>query len=397
MNIALIMERVETWRGGAETSTMLFARHLSSMDCRVTILTNSDAQSLPGIQIVPMGAGGSFRSRRTSHFSRRAAKYVTENRFDVVHAITPCLAADVYQPRGGTLPETLERNRAIRGTAASQGLKRVGQRFNLKYRAIERLERDLLQREPRPWAIAISQYVADQLIRHYNFPPGRIRVIFNGVDPDHTGQAERAEHRLQLRRQLGLADDDRIALCVAHNFKLKGVARLIDAMHLLQNGQADGTSGRDGRKDVYAVVVGRDDLTPYVRQAQRLGVEKQVLFSGPTRRIDTFFHAADFLVHPTYYDPASRVVLEAMAAGLPVITTRFNGAAEKITPGQEGFVIDSPTDVEGLARAMAVLCDDGRQRMMGEAALEAVAGLTMESHARQVRALYDDIVAERSH
>jgi UDP-glucose:(heptosyl)LPS alpha-1,3-glucosyltransferase len=395
MNVALIMERVETWRGGAETSTMLFARHLSSMDCRVTILTNSDAQSLPGIQIVPMGAGGSLRSLRTSQFSRRAAKYVAENPFDVVHAITPCVVADVYQPRGGTLPETLERNRAIRSASASRGLKRVGQRFNLKYRALENLERNLLCREPRPWAIAISQYVADQLVRHYGFPSSRIRVIFNGVDPDLSSSSERAEHRVKLRRQLGLTHDDQIALCVAHNFKLKGVARLIDAMNLLQGSTADGTSGQRGRKHLYAVVVGRDNLTPYVRQAQRLGVENRVLFSGPTRRIDAFFHAADFLVHPTYYDPASRVVLEAMAAGLPVITTRFNGAAEKITTGREGFVIDSPADLDGLVQAMAALCEHKRQRMMGVAALQAVAGLTMESHARQVRALYADIVAER--
>jgi UDP-glucose:(heptosyl)LPS alpha-1,3-glucosyltransferase len=387
MNIALIMERIEPWRGGAETSTMQFARHLSNLSCRVTILTRSDAQPMPGLDIVPIAANGSLRSLRTVQFSRRAAEYVRERRFDIVHSITPCLAADVYQPRGGTLPETLERNRDLRPAAAARGLKRVGQKLNLKYRALARLESGLLRRDPRPWVIAISQYVADQLVRHYQFPTERIRLIFNGVDPDVTPSAQRLEERKQIRRQLGLMEDDTLALCVAHNFKLKGVARLIEAVSRLHE-CPDGSH-------LCAVIVGRDNLAPYVALAGRLGVSQRVIFAGPTQRAGAFFHAADFLVHPTYYDPCSRVVLEAMAAGLPVITTRYNGAAEKITDDREGYVLENPADVEALAGAMAHLCDPHRRRAMAPYALQAVAGLSMARHAEQVRALYEEIVVSR--
>src|SRR4029078_981882 len=118
----------------------------------------------------------------------------------------------------------------IRKTSAARGLKRIGQKMNLKYRTLAGLESALLTREPRPWVIAISQYVAEQLQRHYDFPVERIRLIFNGVDPDTTPDSERSDHRRKIRRQFGLADDDVIALCVAHNFKLKGVAALIEAL-----------------------------------------------------------------------------------------------------------------------------------------------------------------------
>jgi UDP-glucose:(heptosyl)LPS alpha-1,3-glucosyltransferase len=181
---------------------------------------------------------------------------------------------------------------------------------------------------------------------------------------------------------------------VAHNFKLKGVPRLIEALGRLV--VPGGTSDSEGRKQLYAVIVGRDDLTPYVRLADQLGIRNRVIFAGSTQRISAFFHAADFLVHPTYYDPCSRVVLEAMAAGLPAITTRFNGAAERIASGQTGYVIEGPDDTTALAAAMADLCDAGRRETMGPLALAAVSGLTMAHHAERVLALYDELLRRRA-
>ncbi len=395
LNVALVMERIEPWRGGAETSTMLFARHLAERRCRVTILTSSDAQSMPGLEVVPIRVTRSLRPLRTLQFSRRAAGYVRGRHFDVVHAITPCLAADVYQPRGGTIPETLQRNLALRPAAASRGFKGLTQKLNLKYRTMARLERRLLQRRPTPWVIAISDYVARQLRRHYDFPPEAIRLIFNGVDPDHSSLAERVEHRQNIRRQLGLRPDDLMALCVAHNFKLKGVPRLIEALAHLDR-HPRGTSEKKPRHGLYAVIVGRDDLTPHTRLAEQLGIAGRVIFAGPTQRIAAFFHAADFLVHPTYYDPCSRVVLEGMAAGLPAITTRYNGASEKIVHGESGYVIEDPADVAGLAAAMEGLCDPVRRGQMAARALAAVSDLTMARHADQVMALYDELLRGRA-
>src|SRR5687768_10169376 len=147
MNVALIMERIETWRGGAETSTMQFAHHLSRLDCKVSIITASLAQSTSAVNIIPLKAGTTFRASKTLLFSKRAADYVRKNNFDIVHAITPCIAADIYQPRGGTIPETLERNLAVRSSALQKGFKKIGQKLSLKYRVVGHLERKLLQRK----------------------------------------------------------------------------------------------------------------------------------------------------------------------------------------------------------------------------------------------------------
>jgi UDP-glucose:(heptosyl)LPS alpha-1,3-glucosyltransferase len=385
MNVALVIERVETWRGGAETSTIQFANHLAQQGCTVTVLTMTNVPSTPAMTIVPIPAGPGFRPSRSGLFARRVAAYVQEQNFDIVHSITPCLAADVYQPRGGTVPEILARNLAMRPSVARRGLKWLGQRLDLKYRVVGNLERRLLRRRPPPWVIAISQYVADQLKQHYDFDSSRVRVIFNGVDPDLSPSEERQAHRVEVRRQFGLADNDLVLLAVAHNFKLKGVDAIVQAL-------AHPRTRKLG--NVYAVIVGRGNPSPFVRLASRLGVADRVLFAGPSQRVNAFFHAADVLVHPTYYDPCSRVVLEAMTAGLPVITTRFNGAAERITDGREGYVIASPTDTESLADRICRLADSDHRRECARLAPLAVEAASMSRHAAEVVRLYEDIIRD---
>ncbi len=386
MNVALVIERIETWRGGAETSTVQFARHLRNLGCSVTVLTMTDIPSTPAMNIVPIKVGAGWRSGRTRRFVSGVADYVRRHHFDVVHAITPCPVADVYQPRGGTVPEMLSRNLALRSSVVRRGLKWVGQRVDFKYRVLAGLEQRLLGRRPAPWVIAISQYVSDQLKQHYGFDAGRIRLIFNGVDPDESPAHERRTHRVEIRRQFRLADDDLVLLAVAHNFRLKGVDKMIQAM---ADGQVRGLG------HVHAIIVGRDNPKALARQAAALGLADRVFFAGPSQRVGAFFHAADVLVHPTYYDPCSRVVLEALAAGLPVITTRYNGAAECVTDGREGYVTDCPTDLAALADRIVRLADTAHRHQCARAAPVAVERLTMARHAAEVVRVYEDVLRGR--
>lgn len=389
MHIALVMERIETWRGGAEMSSLQFVHHLTALGCRVSIVTASYAPSTPRYTVVPIRANRWLRAVRTWLFAHRAAAYVRKHDFDIVHGITPCLAADVYQPRGGTVPETLARNLALR-PRGRRGLKILGQKSSLKYRVVGGLERRLLTSRPPPMVIAISKYVREQLARDYGLDSGSVRLIFNGVDPDPVAPAQRREDRWRIRRQYHLADEDVLLLFVANNFKLKGAGRLLEALATLHNND---DSGRFGR--VRALLTGRGDPAGYIAQAERLGLKDRVIFAGPTQRIHAFYHAADVLIHPTYYDPCSRVVLEAMSAGLPVITTRFNGAAERIRDGQEGYVVDSPDDTDALADRIGRLADAEHREACAARAVKAVESCTMRRHAEQVVALYEEIVLSR--
>ncbi len=123
----------------------------------------------------------------------------------------------------------------------------------------------------------------------------------------------------------------------------------------------------------------------------KLGVAGRVRFVGGVSDVRPFLAAADAFVLPTLYDPFPNAALEAMAAGLPVVTSTKCGAAEVVREGESGFVRDA-LDVEGLAGCLDRL-DPGTARRMGEAAREAVAPLTPEAMGREYLALYERLLA----
>lgn len=387
MRIALVIERIETWRGGAETSTIQFAQQAAQRGCKVTLVTASRGQSPPGVSVLTIPAASTLRAQRTLLFARRAAAAAQREGFDIVHAITPCPGAHLYEPRGGAVPEMLSRNVALRRSRLHQGVKRLRDRLNLKYRVLLRLERTLVQHKPPPLIVAISRYVAEQFRTHYGVEEDRIRLVFNGVDLDPSDRARREADDEEIRQQYDVGRQEKLVLCVAHNFKLKGVARLIEAVALLPASR---------RRKIRVIIVGRDNPLPYVRLARRLDVMNRCVFAGSTERIAAFFHAADMVVHPTYYDPCSRVVLEALAAGVPVITTRFNGAAEVMTEGRHGFILDTPDDVSGLADRMERLLEDPLRKQCAEAAHRLASRVCMDRHADEIVKLYRELREARS-
>src|SRR5262249_41959000 len=107
------------------------------------------------------------------------------------------------------------------------------------------------------------------------------------------------------------------------------------------------------------------------------------------------YFAADFLVHPTFYDPCSLVVLEALACALPVITTRVNGASELLHPLQEGYVIDDPHDHEHLAWCLAQLLEPGRRAACAQAARGPAGKWRFEDHYRQLLSVFADVAARK--
>ncbi|MBI3797542.1 MAG: glycosyltransferase [Deltaproteobacteria bacterium] len=149
-----------------------------------------------------------------------------------------------------------------------------------------------------------------------------------------------------------------MARFAARNFRLKGLATVLQALRLLV---ADG-------HQVHLAVIGGGPIETFRRMAARLGVSGQTTFCGFVNETIPYYAAADVFVFPTFYDPCSLVVLEAWASGLPVITSSFNGAAELMTPGEEGLVVDDPRDARQLARRMEGLLDPSLRVRMARAA-----------------------------
>lgn len=382
MKVALVSEWLDAWRGGAETSTLQFLHHLMDAGFELHVFTRSRPSPTPGLHVHSVSGAAMSRTRRSVTFAHRVERMVRGNDFDIVHAISPCRGASIYQPRGGTVAETMVRNVALRRTGVARALKRCAHTLNLKQRYMLQFERELLGTGAGPVVVAISDYVVDQLRRHYSLPQDRIRKIYNAVDPDSSSPQTRQADRVRLRAEFGVPEADLLVLTVAHNFKLKGVRHCLEALALLRQRNVPGVQG---------LVVGKGDSPGWRRLAARLGLSQTVRFIGPSDRVRELFHAGDVLVHPTYYDPCSRVVLEGLTGGLPVITTRWDGAGEMIEDGINGYVLAEPGDVGTLADRITGLRDPALRSRLRERALQVTPMVSMARHAGEMIELYQSL------
>ena len=218
--------------------------------------------------------------------------------------------------------------------------------------------------------IANSRQVRDEIIRLYGVDPARLRVIYNGLDRQRFHPLDPSA-AAALRQRLGAPEHGAVILFVGSGFERKGLTYLLQAFGSLRD------------KASHLWVVGKGHSAPYVRAAERLGVADRVRFWGPVTETAPFYQAATVLALPTLYDPCSNVVLEALACGLPAVTTAANGAAEFITPGENGAVIPQPDDIAGLTEALTTFLTRGRDPQVRQAAAQAVAGLSWEKTVAQ--------------
>lgn len=385
MKIAIVNERIEVWRGGAETSGMEIASLLAERGHDVHVFTTTNAQSVPGITIHSVSPSKVLRSRRMVSFLRRADAAIKREGVDIVHAISPMPTADIYQPRGGLLPEIVARNVATRPTASRRLFKRALMAMNVKQRSQIALERRIF-RPAGPIIACVSKYVARQCREHYQAPEDRVCVVFNGVNPVIPTDDDWAAQRAEMRQELGLEKDEMLLLFLAHNFRLKGINPLIDAVARLVGG---------GFKAFRLLIVGRDNVVPYKRRIDSMGLQANVTFTGPTKRVTRFFAGADVCVHPTFYDPCSRVVLEALYYGVPSITTSYNGASEMIKDGSNGFVIDRPDDSGLLARRIQDLSSPAIRAQFSRNALQMREQISMSRHVSELESLFGEVLSRR--
>jgi len=199
----------------------------------------------------------------------------------------------------------------------------------------------------------------------------KVTVIPNGVNLKRYAPLLDRKQKIALRREAALPEDGHLLLFAAHNFRLKGLKEALQGLSRY------GPSAR-------LVVVGRGRKERYQKLCLMLGVEKRVHFLGARSDMNRIFRSADLLLHPTYYDPCSLVVLEALGSGVPVITTRCNGAAELMEGGKGGKVLDRPDDDEAMADALKAILDAGRYASYQEEAARLGASCTFTEQVNRM-------------
>lgn len=388
MKAAIVIEHFNPGRGGAETYTAELVAWLRSAGHEVTLFTQDWTLEPTGVTMVSVPVKGISAARRYLSFSTEASELVRNGDFDVVHSMARILTQNVFHPHGGVMRASLERSLASSPTAIERGLRRAARWLNTKSDIMLELENIIYSEEPLPRLVAVSKMVADDMKRFYNVDPAKIDVIYNGVDLKRFTPENRGRFRDALREDLGVPADALLLLLVAHNYRLKGAEIFIRVLSALR---------QSGEREVRGVIVGAGgDGGVYARLAEKMGVADQAVFHDAAVDIERFYAASDVYLHPTFYDPMSLVALEAMASGLPVITTRFNGCSEIMTDGVEGFLADDPRDIATLVSRVKALMDGARRDEAGRAARELALKHPLERNFSEIVAVYEKALAEDS-
>jgi len=380
MKVAFLIERLDSRRGGMETSATEFLTEMALLGPEILVVTQIASPEFSIVPVHQMGVRGVGRTARYRNFVRGAQQFLKAGQWDIIHAVTPCLDCHLYQPRSGITQQALNRTIAVRKNWLTRSLRKIGAALNSKQRLLQRLEHQLLSREKPPMVAALSHFMRHQLESSYALPPENIRDVFNGVTVPLPDAMERKAIRKKLRQETGLDEKDSVALFAGHNFRRKGLANILEAL------------AKPQAQNWRLLVAGKDSPAGYEKLARELGIANRVQFLGSRSDMRQLYLAADVCVLPSYYDPCSRTVLEAMSLGVPCIATVFDGSSECITHGENGFVLQSPDDVEAIAAHLAALNDRATQIKMSEKTVALREKLSMRRHTQEIFSLYQTIV-----
>ena len=376
MKIALIRQRYNAFGGAERFIERTLAALAGESDVSLTLLARQwqGESALAAVQLCdPFYVGRTWRDRS---FARAACKAVSAGGFDLVQSHERIACCDIFRAGDGVHAQWLaNRGRALGGLARLAHLASPWHRYTLA------AERRLFSSAKLKAVICNSRMVADEVLRHFQVDAAKLHVIYNGVDLDRFHPRLKIQWRDVIRTRLGIPADAMMFLLVGSGFERKGVPILLEAFARLES-----------VNDRYLVIVGADRKTEALKKrAQALGIAAQTRFTGPQQDVAHWYAAADCFVLPTLYDPFPNAALEAMACGLPVITSLQCGAAELIEAGRNGWVCDA-LDAVALAAHLSGL-DPALARRAGAEARTLAERFPLDAMAAELVVLYRRLLA----
>ncbi|MCS2157609.1 glycosyltransferase family 4 protein [Scandinavium sp. H11S7] len=358
--------------GGAERFVSRALSALSNQDLELNVITRQwqgEKQEDWNIHICnPRKLGRISRERGFAHAARQL--WQTEQ-FDIVQSHERIPGCDIYRAGDGVHRRWLLQRQRILPNWRGQLLM-----LDRYHRYVMSAEKAMYQAPELKAVICNAEMVKNEIIEDFAIDAKKIHVIYNSIDSSRFVPAQLVQ-KLAIRQQLGIPAGAIVLCFVGSGFERKGLAAAIRAIA--------GT-------DRYLLVVGQDKAEKqYQALAQSEGCGDRIRFYGMQKETLSFYQAADGLLLPTLYDPFPNVILEAMACGLPVITSNTCGGAEFIEQGINGFVFDA-LDIPHLEEAVMAISAQDEDNKMGTAARHKVRDATPERLSNQLITLYQTLL-----
>ena len=361
MKLAIVRQKYTPF-GGAERFVERALAALRARGVDVSVIAREWQGDVQGIRVDPFYLG---RTWRDAGFARGVRRLIAGRRFDLVQSHERIPGCEIYRAGDGVHATWLElRNKLL-------------DRFAPWHRYTLAAEAEMFRHPGLRAVICNSRMVKNDIARRFGVADEKLQVIYNGVDLEAFHPRLREAQGLALRDKAGIGPAVPLILFVGSGYERKGLPTLLHAFAAME------------RRDARLWVVGRDKQEALMRKlAQTLGVDQRVMFLGGQADVRPFYGAADVFALPTLYDPFPNAALEALACGLPLVTTTTCGAAELVT-AKNGAVI-AAGDVNALTSSLDQLC--ACAPAMRAAARASVAHLELAPMAAQLTELYSRLV-----
>lgn len=367
MRVAIIC-RPFVFYGGLETATAGLVKELVQQGYDLHLFSPPGQLPVPGVTLHRLPVISSPSVARHLSLAIGASVAVRRDRFDVVQSHERSLTQDIYRAGEGCHRAYL----AIKARRVGSA-RRLTLRVNPSHLVLLALERRVFMSRATRRIVAISRQGAEEIQRLYGVAQSRVSVIYNGVNQGRFHPDHRARLGPEIRAAFGIPRQAWLVLMVGSGFERKGLGPLIEGFARFRDPHAR------------LLIVGKGSPGPYRACAERLGVAERLAWAGPRPDVERFYAAADLVALPSLYEPFGNVHLEALAAGLPVLTSRRSGGAELIGHGETGWIVEDPEDPDAIAAGMAAVRDADPTAI----AQRARATVQPFTFAAQVRAFSD--------
>ena len=377
MRIALA-RRGYSSTGGAENYLCRLAAGLETAGHECTLLTGPGwpREQWPGTGFRRVEPAGS--PKKFADLVVRMTLLNETNPYERLFSLERLWGCDCYRAGDGVHLAWMARR-----ARAAPAWKTFLRRWNPKHQQIIALEKSLFAGRGAGRVIANSALVRDEIIDCYGYPAERISIVHNGLPAEYLATAadwQAPGRRAAARSALGLREDDAALLFAGSGWERKGLHAALAALEILVE--------RGASPAPLLLVAGRGNPRKYLAGISP-PTRGRVRFLGPVRGMPACYAAADLFVLPTLYDPFSNACLEALAAGLPVVTTRGNGFGEIIVRGEHGDVLDEQAADfhEALAHSLMGWLDPDRRRSARASCAQRAASLTLSENVERSLAI----------
>lgn len=373
IRIAFVRQRYTPGGGAERIIERAVERLRSRREVEVTVLARRwpEQAGIRGIRLDPPHLG---RTWRDASFGAAVERCIARERFDLVQSHERVAGATIFRAGDGIHAAWLER-----WLPTLPGWRRALVRASPYHRFTTARERRMFADAGLRAVIANSDFVAQDVRRHFPSLGDRVRVIRNGVDGAHFHRGLRADHRAATRERLGIPLDARTLLFLGSGFERKGLATALRTLASLS-------------PDSHLLVVGRDRRARrFMSLARALGVEARTRWLGTVADPRPYLGAADAAILPSLYDPMPNSVLEAMACGLPVAASIWTGAVDLVRPRENGVLAD-PRDQAAWNREVGWMLSLPSLETLSAAARATVEPLTLDAMVDGWFRLYEELL-----